>query len=115
MAREFVYTKIFDKRWFEMGLSDDELRKLESYLLDNPNAGDTIQGAGGATKLRWGLPGTSKRDGMRVIYIDLIRAEHIHMVTCYPKSKKDTLTDGEKSTIKETIKRVIKDERQGSQ
>jgi len=111
MAREFIKTHIFDKRWAEMGLTDDDLRKLENFLLKNPIAGDVMQGTGGAVKLRWALPNTGKSDGLRVIYIDLIKAEHIHFITCYPKSKKDTLTDNEKAAIKEVVKRIIKNER----
>jgi len=30
--------------------------------------------------------------------------------TCYPKTKKDKLTDKEKSAIKEIVKRIIKEE-----
>ena len=111
MAREFIKTHIFDKRWAEMGLTDEDLRKLENFLLKNPNAGDVIQGTGGAVKLRWALPGTSKSDGLRIIYIDIIKAEHVHFVTCYPKSKKDALTDNEKAAIKEVVKRIVKSER----
>jgi len=40
----------------------------------------------------------------------LIKAEHIHFITCYPKAKKDTLTDKEKVAIKEIVKRIIKGE-----
>ncbi|MCL2171049.1 MAG: type II toxin-antitoxin system RelE/ParE family toxin [Defluviitaleaceae bacterium] len=106
MTREFISTRIFDKRWAEMGLTDEDLRKLENFLMDNPNAGDIIQGTGGAIKLRWALPGTGKSGGIRIIYIDLIKAEHIHFITCYPKSKKDTLTDNEKDAIRKAIKRI---------
>ena len=111
MKRTFTTTKIFDKRWAEMGLTDEDLRKLELFLLDNPGAGDIIQGTGGAIKLRWSLPSTGKSGGLRVIYIDLVKADKVHFITCYPKSKKDTLTDAEKTAIKEVIKRIIKDER----
>ena len=111
MVREFIRTHIFEKRWSEMDLTDEDLRKLENFLLKNPNAGDVIQGTGGAVKLRWSLPGTSKSGGLRVIYIDMIRVERVFLVTCYPKSQKDTLTAGDKATIKETIKHIVKCER----
>jgi len=113
MTREFISTKIFDKRWEEMDLTDENLRQLENHLLKNPGAGDVIQGTGGAIKLRWHLTKTSKSDGARIIYIDLIRAEQVYFLTCYPKSKKDNLTDAEKALIKETVKRIIKSEREG--
>jgi len=109
--REFISTKIFDKRWAEMGLTDDDLRQLEAYLLKNIGAGDVVSGTGGTIKLRWTLPKTGKHGGIRVIYIDLIRTEHTHFITCYPKSKQDTLTENEKAAIKELVKRIIQNER----
>ena len=111
--REFITTKIFDKRWSELGLTDKDLRMLENYLLKNIGAGDVIPGTGGTIKLRWTLPHMGKSGGIRVIYIDLINAEHVHFITCYPKSKKGNLTDNEKSAIKEVVKRIIKNERDG--
>ncbi|MCL2499914.1 MAG: type II toxin-antitoxin system RelE/ParE family toxin [Defluviitaleaceae bacterium] len=110
MSREFIVTKIFDKRWLEMGLDDDDLRKLENYLINNPGNGDIIQGTGGAKKLRWSLPNTGKSGGIRIIHIDFIKMERIYLITCYPKSKKDNLTNQEKGIIKEMIIR-LKNER----
>jgi len=110
LKRTFIYTKVFDKKWSELNLTDDDQMELENFIMSNPNAGDRIQGTGGAIKLRWSLPNTGKSGGIRVIYIELIKAEQIHMLTCYPKSDKDNLTDGEKTAIKEVIKRIISDE-----
>jgi len=76
--------------------------------MKNPGAGNTIPRTGGAIKLRWRLQGTGKSDGMRVIYIDLIKSAQVYFLTCYPKSKKDTLTDSEKALIKEAVKCIIK-------
>jgi len=111
--REFISTKIFDKRWHELGLNDSDLRKLESYLLGNIGAGDIISGTGGTTKLRWALPHMGKSGGIRIIYIDIINAERVYFITCYPKSKKDSLTDKEKAAIKEVAKRILSNERDG--
>lgn len=33
-----------------MGLSDNDLSQLEKVLLENPHAGDVIEGTGGARK-----------------------------------------------------------------
>jgi hypothetical protein len=110
MTRQFISTNVFDKRWNELNLTDEDLRRLENYLMRNPGYGDIIPGTGGAIKLRWSLPNTGKRGGMRIIYIDLIIAEQVHFLTCYPKSKKDSLTDKEKAQIKETVKRINKNE-----
>jgi len=113
MTREFVSTKIFDKRWEEMGLTDNDLRKLEDYIMQNPFVGDIMEGTGGAVKLRFPLPDLGKRSGARIIFIDLIKSEKVYLITCYPKSRQDNLTDREKAAIKEAVKSIIKNESEG--
>jgi len=105
MTREFIRTSYFDKRWNAMGLTDDDLRALESYLLDNPGIGDIIPGTGGAIKVRWALKhsGKGKSGGARVIYIDLVRKAHIHLLLCYPKSKQDNMTREQSLYLKQLI------------
>jgi len=111
MTRTFVTTSVFNKRWEELGLADDDLRELEIYLMENPSSGDVIRGTGGAIKLRWRLPNMGKSSGIRIIYIDIIIAKQVHLLTCYSKSKKDNLTESEKQSIKTIAKRIIKNER----
>ena len=113
MKRVFISTTIFLKRWADIGLSDDDMSVLEKYIMENPKAGDIIEGTGGATKLRFALPGKGKSGGVRVIYIDVVMTEKVYLLTCYPKSKKDTLTDNEKAAIKEIVKRIVKNESEG--
>ena len=102
MTREFIRTTYFDKRWDEMKLSDDDLRELESHLLKNMGTGDIIPGTGGAIKLRWALPSNAKgkSGGIRVIYVDLAYKEHTYLLLCYPKSKKENLSDEQKQQLK---------------
>ena len=109
MTREFITTTYFDKRWKKMTLTDEDLRQLEIYLLENPGAGDIIQGTSGAVKLRWALPNTGKSDGIRVIYVDLVHKAHTHLLLCYPKGKQDDLTEDQKKQLKQAI-RILKGE-----
>ena len=44
MTRIFITTTVFDRRWSELGLSDEDLRKLEKFLMENPGFGDVIRG-----------------------------------------------------------------------
>ena len=53
MKREFIELPEFLKRWYEIGLTDDDLIQLKIYLCKNPEIGDLIQGTGGLRKLRW--------------------------------------------------------------
>lgn len=109
MKRIFAETPIFTKRWRELGLTDDDLLDLQTFILKNPNAGDLIQGAGGLSKLRFALPNKGKSGGVRALYVDFIVQGKTILINCYSKSEKDDITDKEKAIYKKLIK-AIKEE-----
>jgi len=109
MTREFIETPIFQKRWGELGLTDDDLRELQNLIMENPSAGRIIQDTGGARKIRFALQGTGKSGGARVIYIDILNLEHLHLLLCYPKSAQDSLTHEQKKLVKAVVKDIIKE------
>jgi hypothetical protein len=108
MTRAFIMTKTFDKRWEELNLTDDDLSKLQDYIIKNPNAGDVIQGTGGLIKLRFALSNTNKgkSGGVRVLYIDFIYQAKIILINCYGKKDKDNITGEEKNMYKSFIKQI---------
>ena len=108
MSREFIATEVFDRNWVALGLNDEDLRKLQSHIIQNPGVGDIIVGTGGLIKLRWNLPYTGKRGGIRALYIDFIHHETIILINCYGKGEKDSLTDNEKAMYKSIIKDIGK-------
>ena len=81
-----LFTRLVDKY-----LSDDEYRKLQQALVDNPEAGDVIAASGGVRKLRWAFMGRGKRGSLRVIYYVRTRAGVIWMLTLYPKNVADNI------------------------
>jgi len=50
----------FERQWQKMGLGDNELRQLQETLLENPKAGDVIQGTKGLRKIRIAFEGQEK-------------------------------------------------------
>ena len=108
MAREFIATEVFDRHWHDLGLDDEDLRKLQSHIMINPSAGDIIVGTGGLIKLRWNLPNTGKSGGIRTLYVDFIHHGTVILVNCYGKGEKDSLTDKEKAMYKDFIKGIGK-------
>ena len=110
MDREFIYINNFIKKWKDCELPDSELQALEIYLLENPVAGDVMQGTGGLRKLRWALPKGGKSGGIRVLYIDIVIAEKIYMIDLFTKNEKDNLSDSEKSEVKKLVKTLIDEE-----
>ncbi len=100
---EFVETPLFT-RLITALLSDEDYRALQNTLLLNPEAGDVIKNGGGIRKLRHALAGTGKSGGIRTIYYWAKSKDQIYMLLAYPKSKKDTLTEQEKTILRHLVK-----------
>lgn len=109
MKRTFIEVPTFTKRWKELGLTDEILRTLENILLDDPKAGDVIQGTRGLRKIRIPLGQYGKRGGGRVIYVDVEVKDTIYFINVYTKNEKDDLTESEKKAFKAVVK-ILKEE-----
>lgn len=103
MEREFVIFKSFEKTWEACGFTDEDLRKLQNILCQDPTKGSVIPGTGGIRKLRLGIKGRGKRGGIRTIYIDFAMYEQIYLLAAYPKNVQEDLTDEQKSILKAKI------------
>ena len=90
-------------------MTDEDLRRLENVLLEDPKSGKTIAGTGGLRKIRIPLEDTGKRGGGRVLYVDVEVKETIYFINVYTKNEKDDLTEDEKKAIKAVIK-ILKEE-----
>ena len=109
MTRKFVYTESFRRCWKAMGLQDNDLVKLEKLLLANPQAGDVIEGLGGARKIRIQLEGRGKRGGGRVIYLDVFEKESLYLLFAYPKNVQEDLTPDQKRVIRLIVDKIAKE------
>ena len=109
MKRTFIEVPVFTKKWKELGLTDENLRELQNILLENPKAGDAIQGTGGLRKIRIPINQHGKRGGGRVIYVDIELKETIYFINVYAKNEKDDLTEEEKKAFEAVVK-ILKEE-----
>ena len=109
MTREFVYTEPFRKCWKAMGLSEDDLKKLEEILLENPQLGDVIEGTGGARKIRIQIENRGKSGGGRVIYVDVFEKEKLYFLRAYPKNVQDNLTPDQKKQVRKLVEAIKKE------
>lgn len=57
MIRTFIEVPLFTKRWKEIGLNDNDLRRLQIMLLKDPQSGPVMEGTGGIRKVRFPLRG----------------------------------------------------------
>ena len=112
MVREFVRLSEFEKRCKEIGLNEENVREIENILLDNPFAGDIIQGTGGIRKFRYALPGRGKSGGARIISLDIAHFERTYLITAYEKGEKETLTKAERNALKKLSKALEDSEKE---
>ena len=110
MERLFVCMPIFDNQWKRMGLTDDDLRELQSELSKNPQLGDVVRGAGGMRKARIPIENSGKSGGARVLYVDFAVREVIYLIYAYPKGKKENITNEERNAFKIVIEKLRKNE-----
>lgn len=81
-------------------LNDDEYCGLQNFLIEQPEAGDLIQGTGGLRKLRWASNNKGKRGGIRVIYYWQVFEDQIYLITLYAKNEISDLSVKEKRALK---------------
>lgn len=109
MKREFIYLKIFEKNWHELGLTSADLEELETIIMDNPVVGDIIQGTGGLRKMRFALPHRGKSGSTRVLYVDFVSYGKTLLMNIYPKNRQDNITNSEKHEYKKLIDVISKE------
>jgi mRNA-degrading endonuclease RelE of RelBE toxin-antitoxin system len=100
---EFVEPVEFYSDWKNLGLDDEDLRQLQSILIENPEAGDLITATGGARKIRYGGKQSGKRGGTRIIYAYFKDREAVALFIAYGKKEKDDLNAADKKALKELI------------
>lgn len=103
MTRTFIQTNEFVKKWEELGLTDDDMRRLEYAIMKNPKVGPIIPGTGKLRKMRFAYENRGKSGGTRVCYVDFLVYETIYLITVYGKNEKENLTKEECNNIKKVI------------
>ncbi len=90
-------------------VTDEGFLDLQNVLMENPEAGDVIEGAGGLRKLRQIDPrrGKGKRGGLRVIYFWWGAGRQFWLFTLYDKDEMDDLSTKERKVLKDMLKREL--------
>ena len=103
MKRTFVQTHEFSRNWDRLGFFDDNLRDLEAQIIEDPKRWPVIRGTGKLRKMRFAFQNRSKRDSVRVCYVDFDIYAVTYLITVYPKNEKDSLSKQECNNIKKLI------------
>ena len=92
ITKKFVHGELFEKQWRDLNLTDENLRELQSMLLENPKLGPVISGTGRLRKLRYSYGNRGKSHCARVCYV--------------AKKEMDNLSAAEKNSIKNLIDKL---------
>ena len=108
MKALFIELPAFE-RYRQDYLDDQSFRDFQNLLMENPEAGDVIEGTGGLRKIRFAdaKRGKGKRGGLRVIYYWWSVGKQFWLFTIYSKDDKDDLTPAQKKILKELIKQEL--------
>lgn len=115
MTKTFIQTTMFEKQWNALGLTDEDLCRLEYEIMENPEGGPIVPGTGRLRKRRFAVANKGKRGSTRVCYVDFVILETIYLFTIYPKSQKENLTKEECNNIKKMIEVLEKSLMKGEQ
>lgn len=88
--RTVIETPTFQKQAARIWCDVERLDFI-TWIAANPDAGDVIQGADGARKVRWKRAGTGKSGGARVIYFNLTDEEIVLLVAVYAKAERENM------------------------
>ena len=102
-SRTFIYTKVFDRNWEKLGLTDDDLRKLELHIMEDSKGAPVIQGTGGIRKLRWSYDDMGKSKSIRVCYCDFDVHGVVYCIVVYAKKNKENLTKAERQALHKLV------------
>ena len=90
-------------------LSDESFLEFQKTLMQNPEAGDVIEGTGGLRKIRYTDEKRSKgkRGGLRVIYYWWVSGQQYWLFTLFNKNEMDDLTLMQRKILKDLLKHEL--------
>jgi hypothetical protein len=80
-------TKAFDIAAQQVGMSEEEVSDVVSFLAENPAAGDVMSGTGGCRKVRIAGRGKGKSGGFRTITFFSGEKMPVFLLTVFGKDR----------------------------
>lgn len=100
-------THAFRRDAEDVGMSEDEVFDLITFLSENPTAGDPIAGTNGCRKLRRAGRGKGKSGGYRTITFYSGESCPVYLITVFGKGEKANLTKGERNSLAKIAKAIV--------
>ena len=89
-----------------LGLSEGERAAIVTWLSAHPEAGDVIEGTGGARKVRFAGRGKGKSGGYRVITFFTGPSLPVFLLEIFAKNEKSDLSALERRTLKAVLSEI---------
>jgi hypothetical protein len=86
-----------------VGLTEKEREDIALWIAANPDAGDAIEGTGGARKVRFAGKGKGKSGGYRVITFYSGTDIPVFLLNVFAKNEKADLSQKERNTLKRVL------------
>lgn len=103
---EFIESKTFSRWVKKLGLSDDDVRRIENIIIINPTIGDIQEETGGIRKLRADtVNGKGKSGGSRVHYY--VKDNMCYLLALVPKNVADNLSKSDRNELKDLVIRMM--------
>jgi hypothetical protein len=109
-----IETASYLARVAKLGLDETEREAIKSHLADTPEAGDLMQGTGGARKVRIAGRGHGKSGGYRVITFFAADDVPVFLLDIYGKDEKDNLSKAERNAVKAYLDGLADDYRKSA-
>ena len=87
-----------------LGLTETEREDIVIWIAAHADAGDVIEGTGGARKIRFAGKGKGKSGGYRVITFYSGTDIPVFLLNVFAKNEKTDLTPKERNTMKKVLK-----------
>jgi hypothetical protein len=103
-----LFTPTFERHARDAGLDEDEIIAIASWLAENPHAGDLMQGAGGARKVRFAREGKGKSGGYRTIHYYGGDDVPLFLLALIDKGARGNLSIAERNELAKLLPRIGK-------
>ena len=108
MTLTIARTATFASLWKYWDLNDEDLRALESQLIENPLAGKVMRNTGGVRKMRFAprSRGAGKSGAFRLCCFHFPRHAVAYLVLLFPKSEQPNLTADQEKMCRALAKQI---------
>ncbi len=108
MRYVIVYLPLFASKVKKLGLTAEDLRRLELLIMADAKGAPVIAGTHGLRKIRFSLESSSsgKSGGVRACYVVLEDVAYVYLVTLFAKNEQENLDRATRNQVAALVARI---------